>query len=235
MSAEERARIQVVAGVLVEPEGRVLIAQRPLHKHLGGRWEFPGGKLEPGEQPVQGLTRELREEIGVLVHEARPLIRIQHEYADRDVDLHVWIVTRFEGEPVGLEGQQIAWCPRQALPQADLVPADKPIVTALRLPERIVALEGADYSVLPSGQDFVSHRPINARLQGALCRSPSDVAGEAVRLVSRGADFVLLPSWFGSGETERLATSLGVPVYLSGVALDTAWRSGASGIHEIAG
>ncbi|TLZ37802.1 MAG: (deoxy)nucleoside triphosphate pyrophosphohydrolase, partial [Gammaproteobacteria bacterium] len=77
----------VVAAALYDASGRVLIAQRPPGKHLPGRWEFPGGKVADGEDELAALARELREELGVEVTAARPLMRLEHSYGDRDVEL----------------------------------------------------------------------------------------------------------------------------------------------------
>jgi len=126
--------IHVVAGAILDTEGRVLIAQRPRGRHMAGRWEFPGGKLAPGEEPYAGLQRELAEELGVTVRAARPLIRLRHQYPDRRVFLDVWQVTAFDGEPQALESQALAWARPDELPQHDLIEADQAIVTALRLP-----------------------------------------------------------------------------------------------------
>jgi len=126
--------IHVVAGAILDAEGRVLIAQRPRGRHMAGRWEFPGGKLAPGEEPYAGLQRELAEELGVTVRAARPLIRLRHQYPDRRVFLDVWQVTAFDGEPQALESQALAWARPDELPQHDLIEADQAIVTALRLP-----------------------------------------------------------------------------------------------------
>jgi 8-oxo-dGTP diphosphatase len=134
------AEIHVVAGALHDAEGRVLIAQRPRGRHMAGRWEFPGGKLVAGEDPVVGLTRELAEEIGVAVREARPLIRLRHDYPDRRVLLDVWQVTAYDGEPQPLEAQALAWVQPDELPKHDLLEADRAIVTALRLPRLARAL-----------------------------------------------------------------------------------------------
>jgi mutator protein MutT len=126
--------IHVVAGAIADAEGRVLIAQRPRGRHMAGRWEFPGGKLAAGEDPYTGLQRELAEELGVTVRAARPLIRVRHRYPDRQVVLDVWQVTSFEGEPQAIESQALAWARPDDLPRHDLLEADRPIVTALRLP-----------------------------------------------------------------------------------------------------
>lgn len=128
------SEIHVVAGAIADAEGRVLIAQRPRGRHMAGRWEFPGGKLGAGEDPFAGLQRELTEELGVTVREARPLICLRHEYPDRRVLLDVWEVTSYDGEPQALDAQALAWAHPDELPKHDLLEADRPIVTALRLP-----------------------------------------------------------------------------------------------------
>ena len=134
------AEIHVVAGAIADAEGRVLIAQRPRGRHMAGRWEFPGGKLAAGEDPVAGLRRELAEELGVEVRDARRLIRLRHEYPDRRVLLDVWQVTAYDGEPRALDAQALAWVRPDELPKHDLLEADRAIVTALRLPRLARAL-----------------------------------------------------------------------------------------------
>jgi len=138
------AEIHVVAGAIADAEGRVLIAQRPRGRHMAGRWEFPGGKLASGEDPYQGLQRELAEELGVAVREARPLIRLHHDYPDRRVLLDVWQVTAYDGEPQALDAQALAWARPDELPQHDLLEADRAIVTALRLPRLARVLPPGD-------------------------------------------------------------------------------------------
>jgi 8-oxo-dGTP diphosphatase len=138
------AEIHVMVGAIADSEGRVLIAQRPRGRHMAGRWEFPGGKLVPGEDPYAGLQRELAEELGVAVREARPLIRLRHDYPDRRVLLDVWQVTAYDGEPQALDAQALAWARPDELPRHDLIEADRAIVTALRLPRLARVLpEGA--------------------------------------------------------------------------------------------
>lgn len=131
---EVPVEIHVVAGTIADADGRVLIAQRPRGRHMAGRWEFPGGKLAAGEDPLAGLKRELAEELGIAVRAARPLIRLRHTYPERRVLLDVWQVTDYEGEPQALESQALAWARPDDLPQHDLLEADRAIVTALRLP-----------------------------------------------------------------------------------------------------
>jgi 8-oxo-dGTP diphosphatase len=123
--------ILVVAAALYDAAGRVLIAQRPGGKHLAGRWEFPGGKVAPGESEAQALARELREELGIEVTASSPFMRLTHDYSDRSVELSMWIVERYAGVPRGLDAQQLKWVAPAALGAEDLLEADRPFVEAL--------------------------------------------------------------------------------------------------------
>jgi 8-oxo-dGTP diphosphatase len=136
-------QIHVAAGALEDPRGRILVTRRPDHVHQGGLWEFPGGKLEAGETPEEGLARELQEELGVEVRTSRPLIRVHHDYGDRHVLLDVHRVSGFAGKPHGREGQPLTWVHPDDM-DPDLFPAaDRPIITALRLPA-LYLITGAD-------------------------------------------------------------------------------------------
>lgn len=126
--------IPVACGVLARPGGEVLIAQRPLGKIAAGKWEFPGGKIEPGESAAQALARELHEELAVEVRQARRLIRFRYAYSDRVVILDTWLVTGFDGSPHPREQQRFAWLRPEQLASLDLLPTVAPIATALRLP-----------------------------------------------------------------------------------------------------
>jgi 8-oxo-dGTP diphosphatase len=121
----------VVAGALYDGRGRVLITQRPPGKPLAGRWEFPGGKLHTGEEPYAGLVRELREELAVDVHAARPLMRYDFAYPERTVHLDMWTVTSWSGTVSGLDGQAWKWVEPARLGEEDILEADQPIVAAL--------------------------------------------------------------------------------------------------------
>jgi 8-oxo-dGTP diphosphatase len=137
-STIHRPLIPVACGVLINARGEVLIAQRPEGKIAAGKWEFPGGKIETGEPVEAALRRELHEELGVEVRQARRLIRFRHEYADRIVLLDTWLVSRFDGEPHAREGQQFGWMHPGYLLQLDVLPTVAPIARALLLPEHYV-------------------------------------------------------------------------------------------------
>jgi 8-oxo-dGTP diphosphatase len=133
--------ICVVAGALFDGgasarDRRVLIAERPAGRHMAGRWEFPGGKVAADESESAALVRELREELGVAVTGCRPFMRLSHEYDDRVVELSMWIVDVFSGEPSGLDGQALKWVAVEALGEEDILEADAPFVSALREAER---------------------------------------------------------------------------------------------------
>lgn len=117
------------------------MSRRHAHQHLGGLWEFPGGKVDSGENVYEALCRELDEELAVKVHKARPLIRVAHDYPDKKVLLDVWEVEDFHGEPLGSEGQEIAWYSIDDLSALPLPEADKPIINAIRLPS-FIAING---------------------------------------------------------------------------------------------
>jgi 8-oxo-dGTP diphosphatase len=136
-------RIHVVAGAIEDGQGRILVGRRPEGVHQGGLWEFPGGKLEPGETLAEGLRRELWEELGIRVLASRPLIRVPHDYGDRHILLDVHRVTAYSGEPAGREGQPLAWLAPDAMDPVAFPAADRPIITALRLPP-LYLITGAD-------------------------------------------------------------------------------------------
>jgi 8-oxo-dGTP diphosphatase len=121
----------VVAAVLVNRLGEVLIAQRPPGKWQEGRWEFPGGKLESGEDEEAAVRRELAEELGIRVDVTQRLTGCRHDYGDRCVDMGLWLVLRYFGEPEGLDGQALKWVTLPQLLREDLLEADVPLVPVL--------------------------------------------------------------------------------------------------------
>lgn len=127
-------RVHVAVGVIVNRRGEILISQRHADSHQGGLWEFPGGKVEPGESVVEALQRELQEELGIEVRGSRPLLEVVHDYADKQVRLDVWLIDQFTGNANGQEGQPLRWCIPAELPRFDFPAANQPIVEAcLRL------------------------------------------------------------------------------------------------------
>jgi 8-oxo-dGTP diphosphatase len=121
-----------VAAALYDAQGRVLIAERPPGKHLAGRWEFPGGKIDAGETERQALARELAEELGVVLGSGHALMHLAHDYADRRVEISLWLVERFAGEPAGLDGQLLKWVFPDELQHEDMLAADVPFIAALQ-------------------------------------------------------------------------------------------------------
>ncbi len=125
-------RLHVMVGLILDRDGRVLVARRPDHVHQGGLWEFPGGKLESGEAPLAGLRRELFEELAVEVIAARPWRSISHDYPDKAVLLDIWEVTHWQGTPRGAEQQPVRWMRVTELEPALFPAANAGIVLGLR-------------------------------------------------------------------------------------------------------
>ncbi len=162
--ADTATRVHVAVGVITDPSGAILIAQRPSHLHQGGFWEFPGGKVESGETVIDALKRELQEELGVTVHEMRPLIRVPYDYPEKSVLLDVWRVVSFSGEARGCEGQPVKWVSRHSLTDFNFPAANGPIVMAACLPDQY----------LITG-DFINETDFLTRIERAL--------GRGVRLI----------------------------------------------------
>lgn len=125
--------VLVAACALIDADGRVLLAQRPEGKQLAGMWEFPGGKVEPGERLEDCLIRELDEELGITVKEAclAPLTFASHTYETFQLLMPLWICRRWEGTVQGREGQNIAWVRVNKLRDYPMPPADEPIIPVL--------------------------------------------------------------------------------------------------------
>jgi len=123
--------LDVVAGILTASDGRILIAERTGDQPFDGMWEFPGGKIGAGESQQQALTRELVEELGIVVQKSDFFMSLEHDYPDRSVRLHFFKITGWRGDPSGLEGQKIRWVLPADIAEGMMLPADAPVITAL--------------------------------------------------------------------------------------------------------
>ena len=209
--ADERSgRIRVAAGVLRRPDGTVFVTRRLPGRHLGGQWEFPGGKLESGETARAALDRELREEIGVEVRDTRPLIRFPCDYPELRVRLDVFEVTDWRGRPHGREGQAIDWVHPDELGCRRLVKGAVPILAAIELPPY--------YLITPEPGDDFEER-LRARLEAGIrlvqLRAKT-MAPDALRGLARRA--------------AQMAERSGAKLFLSGDP-QAARAAGAHGAH----
>lgn len=127
--------IHVVAGIVTDPRGRILLTRRTEGRDMAGLWEFPGGKREPGESSEQALVRELHEELGIEAQVGAALMEVPQLYPDKRLRLEVCHVTRWKGAPRGREGQALAWVASDKLSRYCMPPADQPVVAALRQPD----------------------------------------------------------------------------------------------------
>ena len=132
--SEPLKTVLVVAVALIDADGRVLIAQRPEGKQLAGLWEFPGGKVEPGERPEAALIRELREELGIEVSESclAPFVFASHGYPDMHLLMPLYLCRRWEGAPTAREHAALKWVKPTGLRNYPMPPADEPLVAYLR-------------------------------------------------------------------------------------------------------
>ncbi len=146
--------LRVAVGVLRRPDGRVLVAERDQRRHQGGRLEFPGGKCDPEESGRAALERELREEVGITVTGSEPLIRVCHDYGDRRVELETFLVTGWQGEPCGAEGQAVRWVDPVQLTADRFPAANRPILATLNFPPQ--CLITPDVDVVPTADELLT-------------------------------------------------------------------------------
>ena len=188
-------RVHVAAAVIRDASGKILIARRADTQHQGGLWEFPGGKVEAGEAVNAALARELQEELGIAVQAARPLIKVQHDYPDKQVLLDVWEVSAFSGEPHGVEGQPLAWVSPRELTDYEFPAANQPIVAAARLPAHyLITPEGLETPALLRGMQKAiaqGSKLIQLRAPGGYDPQYRDLAVDAVGLCAGKAQLML--------------------------------------------
>jgi len=187
--------LHVVCAVIESADGQVLLAQRLSSQHLGGLWEFPGGKLEAGESQLEALARELDEELAIHPTQAEHWMDVRHHYADerlgREVVLHVWRVSAWQGLPVGRLGQPLQWVAKLSLHDFAVPEANRSIVNALVLPERCLITGDAD-----SAEDFMQRleRALAAGLRLVVLRGElalSLLEGAAARIHAAGGRVLL--------------------------------------------
>ncbi|MGH6988437.1 MAG: 8-oxo-dGTP diphosphatase MutT [Stellaceae bacterium] len=134
MASDNTPVILVVAVALIDVDGRVLLAQRPEGKPMAGLWEFPGGKIEPGETPEAALIRELKEELGIDTHESclAPLTFASHRYENFHLLMPLYVCRRWQGMARAREGQRLSWVRAERLDRYSMPPADKPLIPVLK-------------------------------------------------------------------------------------------------------
>ena len=154
MSETLTPAITVVAAINPGNDGRICLSKRPDNKHQGGRWEFPGGKVESGEPLSTALARELEEELGMEAAISSPFMTIAHQYEDLHVTLHFRDVTAWQGEPSGREGQQVSWFEIPELPTLEFPAANRPVLRAIALPDYLaIAPDNLNLEALKTGID----------------------------------------------------------------------------------
>ena len=204
--------VEVVAGLITDARGRILLARRTEGRDLAGLWEFPGGKVEAGESPEAALIRELREELGIDAEVGAPLIAVPQQYPHKRLRLDVRHIARWRGELRGHEGQALAWVPRERLPAYPMPPADVPVVAALLQPDRylVTPLPNDDAAWLAALERAVAEgtRRVQLRAPGLELRRWRALAGRGVAVCLDGGAEVLVNGDIG------LAVELGTGVHL---------------------
>ncbi|WP_147653580.1 Nudix family hydrolase [Vulcaniibacterium gelatinicum] len=211
--------VQVVAGVITDARGRILLARRTEGRDLAGLWEFPGGKREGDESPEAALARELHEELGIRIEPGPPLIAVPHRYPHKRLRLDVRRIAAWRGTPRGHEGQALAWVPPHQLPRYPMPPADVPVVAALLQPDRYLVTPppGADPTAWLAALEralLAGIRRVQLRAPGAEPQAWAALAARAVALCrAHGAEVLV------NGDPV-LARQLGAGLHLRAAQLD---------------
>ncbi|GAB3729444.1 Nudix family hydrolase [Luteimonas pelagia] len=205
--------VDVVAGVITDPKGRILLARRTEGRDLAGLWEFPGGKREAGESAEGALARELHEELGIRIEPGEAVITVPHAYPHKRLRLDVRRVRSWQGIPRGHEGQALAWVPAHKLPDYAMPSADRPVVAALLHPDRYLVTPA------PTGRGKRWLSALERALGGGLKRIQLRPAGfDPARWPALAAEAVALCRRFGAQVLVNgdvgLADELGTGVHL---------------------
>ena len=208
----EPAPVEVVAGVIRDARGRILLARRTVGRDLAGLWEFPGGKHEPEETPAAALRRELHEELGIQAEVGAALICVPQAYPHKRLRLDVYEIASWKGPLRGLEGQALAWVPTHKLADYPMPPADVPVVAALTQPDRYLITpapenDAAWLAALAHALEQGIER-VQLRARGCPPERWHPLAEQAAALARAAGAQVLINGDVG------LARSLGVGVHL---------------------
>jgi len=208
--------IHVVAGVITDARGRILLNRRTENRDMAGLWEFPGGKREEGESSEQALVRELREELGIEAEVGDWILDVPQLYPDKHLRLEVRHIRSWKGSPRGREGQAITWVAPDKLSRYSMPPADLPVVAALRHPDRYLITPEPDTDEDAAHQDWYARlaRALEAGVRRVQLRTPTSPARIALaeQAVARHRSGV---QWLLNRDIE-LARRLGVGVHLGG-------------------
>lgn len=224
MGADRNPRVHVVAAILTDLRGRILLSRRTEGRDLAGLWEFPGGKVEPGESPESALERELREEIGIEIGATQALIAVPHQYSHKRILLDVRRVAEFRGRVRGRESQALAWVAPEKLADYAMPAADRPVVAALMQPARylITPEPGSDQRVFLAALDRALDRGIRRvqlrakALDATQVRSLSKTV--SMRVEAAGGELLLNAE---NADAEASAKELGCGLHLTAARLRT--------------
>lgn len=188
--------VHVAVAVIVNKDEQVFIAKRPDHVHQGGLWEFPGGKLEAGEDVLQALSREIKEELNIEILNPISLIKIKHQYKDKSVLLDVWLIKEYLGIPQGMEGQAVYWKNINDLNPNDFPEANMPIIKMLQLPE-LYMITGAFDGIDDFKNKLTAALKSTKRIVQLRCKSMTDMDeyleyAKTAKVICDQSDAVLL-------------------------------------------
>ena len=203
------SRVNVAVGVIKDAQGRILITQRKADAHLGGLWEFPGGKFEVGENAESALSRELFEELNIRPINTSPLIELSFDYPEVSVRLHVYEVNRFSGEVIAREGQGFRWITTAELDQYQFPEANKVILSAIKVGRQYAIINGENIKQVLRGLHDVAAQGVNLVQVRAKNLNRQD-AEQLIRVVRAECDVLQLEYLLNSQIIGAKASGAGV-------------------------